>query len=192
MFVGNSRDFGDRLNRADLVVGVHDADQAGVRCDRLADIIGINETAAIDGNIAHGHAKLGEMVAWLQRRRVLDLRRDDVRWPLARRAACALERKVVRFAPAAGEHDLVRGAAKQRRDLLPRIFQCCFRRRRRPMATGGISVAGLQQWPHGGNYLRVNGCAGVVVEVDSCHRNRPQPVPSVATGISLNYQPDAQ
>ena len=142
MLVGNFRDVGDRLNRADLVVGVHDADQAGVGCDRLADIIGIDEAGAIDWNITHGHAKLGEMVAWLQRRRVLDLRRDDVRWTLVRRAAYALERKVVRFAAATCENDLVRRAAEQRRDLPSRVFQCGFGRRRCPMATGRISVAG--------------------------------------------------
>jgi hypothetical protein len=54
---GDLRDFGDRLDRADLVVRVHDADQKRVLGDRLADVVGIDKAAPIDGNVGHGRAK---------------------------------------------------------------------------------------------------------------------------------------
>src|SRR2546421_11723657 len=37
------RDLLDRLERPDLVVGVHDADQDGAGLDRAADLIGIHQ-----------------------------------------------------------------------------------------------------------------------------------------------------
>ena len=40
----NPRDFGDRLNRTDLVVGVQDADEERVPGDRLADVVGVDAT----------------------------------------------------------------------------------------------------------------------------------------------------
>src|SRR5579863_10473597 len=116
MRVGDCCDFGDRLNGADLVVGVHDADQKRVASDRLADVVGVNQTAAVYGDIGYRRAQPLKEPAWLEDRGMLDLRCDDVRRTIAAPEEETLEGKIVRLAPAAGKNDLRRGAAKERSD----------------------------------------------------------------------------
>src|SRR5579875_2962623 len=80
---GDFGDFSDRLDRADLVVRVHDADQERVLGDRLADVIGVDKAAPVDGNVGHGRTKSLKKPAWRYDRGMLDLRGDDVRRSIA-------------------------------------------------------------------------------------------------------------
>src|SRR6266404_2630097 len=72
-------DLADRLERADLVVGVHDADDRGTLGEGAAHRIGIYEPVAIDRQDRHAAPQPAQKVTRLKRCRVLNGARDDVR-----------------------------------------------------------------------------------------------------------------
>jgi len=53
MFVGNPGNVSDRLNSANLVVGMHDGNQCRARLDRASDLVRIDPPEPIDGEIGH-------------------------------------------------------------------------------------------------------------------------------------------
>ena len=75
MLAGNLRRLRDRLDRADLVVGVHDADEDRIGPDRLADVVGIDEPEAIDRHERDRRAEPLEEAARLEDRGMFDPRR---------------------------------------------------------------------------------------------------------------------
>lgn len=56
-FPRNSTDLLDRLDRANLIVGVHDADQDGARRDGTTHVVGIDPARAVDRHIGHCRAE---------------------------------------------------------------------------------------------------------------------------------------
>src|SRR5215813_15331008 len=77
-FMGDSGAILDRLDGADLVVGVHDADEDRARRDRPAKVVGINPARAVNRQIGHAGAQALEKPARFDDGRMLDARRDDV------------------------------------------------------------------------------------------------------------------
>jgi hypothetical protein len=127
-------DFRDRLDRADLVVRVHHADQDRLRRDGPADGIRVHAPGEVHRQLRNPGTETFEVPARTDNRRMLDLRRDDVTALLLSGEEHALEREIVGFASAAGEHDLVRRGAEERRNLTASCFQRRLRRHARPMA----------------------------------------------------------
>src|SRR5262245_34654969 len=109
---GNAGALRDRLDGSDLVIGMHDAHEDRARRDRLAEIVGIKAACAVNGQIRHTCAEAFEKTARLNNCRMLDPRGDDVIALVAKREECALKRKIICFAAAAGENDLIVVAAK--------------------------------------------------------------------------------
>jgi hypothetical protein len=118
--VGDPRDLGDRLDRADLVVGMHHAHEDGARRERAPDIVGIDAARPVDREIGDAGALALEEAAWGQDRRVLDLTGDDLIAGFASGEEDALERQIVGLAATAGEHHLARPTAQQRGEGLPK------------------------------------------------------------------------
>src|SRR5207253_8441535 len=110
-------DLVDRLEGADLVLGVHDADQRGPAVNRRTDVVRVNAAVAVDRHDRHAAAEAAQEPARLQRRRVLDGGGDDVRVVAQAGEDDALDGVVARLAAAAGEDDLVRGGVEQLGDL---------------------------------------------------------------------------
>ena len=81
----------DRLDGADLVVGMHDADKDRARCDRPAEIIGVDPACAVDRQIGHPCAKAFEKPAGFDDRWVLNPCGDDVIALVAKCEEYALE-----------------------------------------------------------------------------------------------------
>ena len=79
----------DRLNRADLVIRVHDADEHRVGADGATHVVGVDESGAVDRKIRDAGALPLEEAARREDRRMLNTRRDDVRGP-SRRAKTRL------------------------------------------------------------------------------------------------------
>jgi hypothetical protein len=102
---------------------------------------------------------------------MLHLRRDNMISLVAESEESALQRKVVGFAPAARENDLVNLATEQPRDLTARRFKSRFCRGSCPMATRWIAVVFFQKRSHRSNHPWVDRRAGIVVQVDValCH-----------------------
>ena len=111
----HARGFGDRLDGADLVVGVHDADERGVVGDGVLEVLEVDEALAVDGEVGDAEAFLLEALGLVEDGVVLDGGRDDV---LAAALAAggvggAAEGEVVALAAAGGEDELLRLAAEE-------------------------------------------------------------------------------
>ena len=103
---GDLPDLGDGLQRADLIVGVHDAHEDRPARDRLRHILRIHETLGIHGEKCHLEALPFQEVAGLHHGVVLDGRGDDVISLLAVGPGDPLDCKIVALRPAARENDL--------------------------------------------------------------------------------------
>ena len=115
----NRTQFRDRLDRADLVVGVHDGDQDRLVRDRLFEFRRVDEAVLVDREIGDGEAFLLQVLAGMEDRMVLDLRSDDMVALLPVRKGHSLDRPVVGLASPGGEIDLIRSA--------PSAFATCAR-----------------------------------------------------------------
>jgi hypothetical protein len=85
---GNAPDFFDRLDRAQLVVGVHDGDQNRFWADRAANFFRIDDSPRLrspaNGNNGDLDTLTQELLAAVQDCVMLDRRRDHVLARLAR------------------------------------------------------------------------------------------------------------
>ena len=100
-------DLGEGLNRADLVVGIHHGDEHSVLGEGPAHVIRIHQALTVNRQIGHPVAeRVGQLVAGVPDRVVLDRRGDDLSpWPTAGQGGAA-ERKVVALCATPGKDDL--------------------------------------------------------------------------------------
>jgi hypothetical protein len=103
---GQPRQFGDWLNRPDLVVGVHHRHERCLIGQRLAQCVGRDDAALVDGQQRHLPAAAGERFQRIEHRFVLDAGGDEVPavgdgQGLGRPA----DRKVVTLGAATRKHD---------------------------------------------------------------------------------------
>ena len=98
-FMGDARAFLDGLDSADLVVGMHDADEDGSRRDRASQVVRIDLPGAIDRQVSDLRAYTFEKTAGFENRRMLNAGGDNM---IALAAQCeerAFERQVVSSLP---------------------------------------------------------------------------------------------
>lgn len=124
--VGDGRDLGDGLNRPDLVVGVHHADEDGVGSDGAPDLLGVDAAQAIDPDHRDLRAQSLEELERLQHGGVLYRARDEVVAPGPVGEEHALQRVVVGLGAAAREDDLVRCGPEERRYLAAGELHRCL------------------------------------------------------------------
>ena len=79
MFTCNHRTFLDGLDRADLVVGMHDADQDSVGGNRATEVVGIDSPGAIDRQKGHRRAQAFQKAQRRHDRRMLYAGGDEMR-----------------------------------------------------------------------------------------------------------------
>ena len=72
----------DRLDGADLIVGVHNANQDRLRSNGAAHVLRIDSARAIDGKVGDRSAEPFEKPAGSKNSGMLDCRGDDVEPPL--------------------------------------------------------------------------------------------------------------
>src|SRR5262245_12269942 len=104
---------------------------------------------------------------------MLDGRGDDMIAFIAKSKECTFESQIVSFAASTCENNLVGLATEQGCDLASRILNGGFRRRRRPMCARWVTESVIEKWLHRCGNRRIDGSAGVVVEIDalSVHLN---------------------
>jgi hypothetical protein len=163
------RDRGERadvLHRADLVVGVGDRDERGVRSERGAQ--GVRRHGAVRLDREHRHREAVEacqVPAALEDGLVLDRTRDDVA-----SAGCgerdALDRGVRPLGAAAGEHDLTRTAPERSGDDGPRRRQAPGGGVPDAVGRGRVAERPGQVRPHRLEDLAADGCGGGAVQVE--------------------------
>ena len=79
------------------------------------------------------------------------------------------QRQVVRFGPAAGEDNLLRPRAHQRRRLPPRLIHGLARFSSGPVQARRVPEGAAQVRLHGLCHARIQGRRGGVVEIDQPH-----------------------
>ena len=163
-------DLGDRLDRPDLVVGKHDADEDRPVGQRGIDFVGIDPPIAVDRQLDDLEPELLEVAQAVTDSVVLDRARHD---PVAARLARpggTLQGEVVRLRPARGEYDLARLGMESASEPLVRLVE----HRARPPAVGMCGGRVPERLPEVGQHrrddLRPDRCRGRVVEID---RHRP-------------------
>src|SRR5208282_3514810 len=120
-------DFANRMNRADLVVRVHDRDQHGLVGNRPADRIRIDHSVLVDRQIGDRRLALAlQRSAAIEHSLVLGHAGDDVVALFLVELDDALDRQVVGLGRAAGENDFLRLGVDNRRDLIARLVDSFF------------------------------------------------------------------
>ena len=166
-------DLGDRQNGADLVVGVHDGHETGVRAKGALHLLRRDRADGADGQKLDLESLFFKLFQRVQHGVMLESRRNDVLFALARAKTRGRENcLIVGLAAAGGEVDLARRGVQARCDALARILQRLGRLLPDGMQARGVAVDRFHIGQH-----RVDGRAahlrgGSVVCVNSCHRYR--------------------
>src|SRR4030095_6294564 len=98
LFMGNTGNVRNRLNRADLVVSVHHGNQNGLWSNRTLHIVRIHATVSIHRQVRHRGAKPFKKPTRIDDSRMFNLRRDDVSATSLFGKENALQRMIVGFA----------------------------------------------------------------------------------------------
>ena len=112
---------GDRKQHAGLIVGVHAGHDRRVGSDRLFQPVDVERAVALHRQIGDVKPAPLEVVAKIHVGGVLHRRGDHVLLARVHHQG-TVDRRVVRFRAAAGEHHLLRVGIDQGRHLFPRLF----------------------------------------------------------------------
>ncbi len=165
--LGDLADLGNRLDDADFVVGVHDADQNRLVGDGRLQLLQIHQTVGLHREIGDAHAVLFKPLAGVEDGLVLGGRGNDVVALFGIHFGHALQRQIVRFGGAAGEHDLFASGADQTRDLLARLLDRFLGfPTKAVIAAGGIAERLKEIRLHGVEYARIHRGGRVIIHVD--------------------------
>src|SRR5713226_2170643 len=137
MTMGNLCNLRDRLQRASLVVGVHDRDQHRLLIDSRLNISRTDPPTFVHGQIRDPQSMQSlKGTANIEDGGMLGDLGDDMLAISTPRQCCPTNGKVVAFRPSAGENDFGRCTAQQPGYLLPRHFY----------RLGNLSVAVRTRW----------------------------------------------
>ena len=165
-FGGNRADSIHVLQHARFIIGVDNAYELGVRLDRAAHVVGVEQAAGIDRQVCDLAANFFEALAGVEDGVVLDGRSDDVVAGLDD----AKKRKVVAFRTPTGEDDFGSAAVQQLRHLLASVFHSGSRLLALLVNRGRIAELLHEVRPHGVEDFRQQRAGSVVVEVYAVHR----------------------
>ncbi len=161
-------DLVDRLDDPGLVVDEHHRDECGVRVDRAAQRVDVDNAVGMRGDPLDAKALPRQPIDRAEHRLVLDRGGDDPvesRVVLTRGAGRALHSEIVGLAAAAGEHDLVRPAPAHRSNRFAGLFERGFRGPRAGVRTRRVGRMIGEKRCHRGDRLGPHGRGGGVVEV---------------------------
>ena len=162
------RDLGDRLDRADLVVGVHDRDEGRVVGEQLPDAIGRDDARLIDRDERRPPAAPGERLQRVQHGLVLDRAREQMTTAgRLERLGGAADGEVVRLGAAAREHDFGRIGIDERRHRRSGVVQDRFGLLAEMMHARGIPELVAGRANDGLDDLGREGGRRVVVKIDT-------------------------
>ncbi len=167
LFMAELANRGDRIDGADLIVGVHDADKDRLVRDRLRNIVHGHQAVRLNGQIRDLIAALLQPLAGVQHGLVLGHLRDDVVALFAVHLRDALQGKVVRLCGARGEDDLLGGRTNQLCDLLASLVDALLGFPAEGVIAAGRVAENLRHVRHHRlQNARVERRGGVIVHVD--------------------------
>jgi hypothetical protein len=124
MFSGDLADFPDRLDAADLVVGVHDRDQGSPGSYGLSHLIGIDDSVLIGREPGHLEALFFQSLDCVHDGKMLYGRGYEVIATGMVGMHDPFEGKIIRFGTSGDEYHLLRGRIDQSGNLFPRPVYC--------------------------------------------------------------------
>ena len=178
----DARNFRDRLDDADFVVCVHDADEDRAVVERGAECIEVDEAFTVHGEVRDAEAVLRERLALVEDGVMFDRGGDDVVAvscgglavscgdPVAAAAGGhgdGAEGEVVSFGAAAGEDDLVRLRAERFGDGAAGCVEALAGIAGLGVDAAGVTPGGREVRQHGRDHARVGRRRGGVIEVDA-------------------------
>src|SRR5712691_6728726 len=167
VFAGNGTDSGQRSDSADFAVGVHDGDEHGVGRDGLTDIVRIYESKTVYRDIGHFKALFLQRLAAVQHRLVLSGSRNNMAAFVTVGPGNAFECQVVRLRRTTGKNDLFWLGPDQGRNLLAGSMHRLFGFPAIPVRPARRIAELLGEIRHHGiENTGINGCRGVMIEVD--------------------------
>ena len=141
LFAAERADLGDGLHRADLVVGEHHRDEAGVGADRGLHVLETDHAVGVHVEQRDLKALLLQLGERVQHGVMLELCGDQVLFALARAGAGGRDDGlVVGLAAAGGEVDLARLGVEAFRDGLARLGDRLLRSLAEGVEAGGVAV----------------------------------------------------
>ena len=161
--MGQIGDFGDGLNGAHLVIGMHDGNQNGLWSNGSGHIIGINQSVTIDLQIGHFKTFIFQKTTHLNYRGMFNGRGNDVVALIPISISHTFNRIIVGLGPAAGENDFIDTAAEHVSYLSSGRFHGFFGGNAVPMTTGRIAKMFIQIRQHGLSHPRINGRRSVII-----------------------------
>jgi hypothetical protein len=157
-----------RLDRADLIVCIHDRDQHRIRADGCAQVVGGDHTIAIHRQYCSGEAKRLELLDRVQHGVVLDRAGDDMRAlaGLALRQRNTLDRQVIGLRSAAGEDDLLAAGSQHSGDSLAGLVERLERSPTEAVDARRVAEAFAEVGQHRRDNLLVDRRGRGVIQID--------------------------
>ncbi len=170
---GDAADVSERLNGAEFVVGVHDGDEHGFRADGVAQVVEINEAVAVDREIRDGDTLFFESLTGVENGFVFNGGRDDVlgEWRPQAAATDTEDGVIVGLGAAASEDNFLRASVHESGDLFASGFDGGAGALAESVDGGSVAEIGREKGKHGVEDRRVDGSGGVMVKVDTMHKN---------------------
>jgi len=167
-FARDDGDFGDGLERAELVVGVHDGDQHGLGAQLAADVIGVDHAARGHSKASYLHAFGGELLASREHRGVFDGAVMTCLGPAG--AARVTPRMAMLSASVPPAVKTIPGrSVDQRGKLAARGFESLFGALAEMVDARRVTIHLTETRHHRLQNFRSDGRGGVVVEVEALH-----------------------
>lgn len=160
----------DRLNGAGLIVGGHDRNEGGVGADGGTQVVGIDESGGIHGQVSDAEAlAAAEVIEAVKNGVVFDGGCDQVASLVAEAAGDTEDREIAAFGAAAGEDHLTGLATQEMGRPIPKEIQLTPGFATDVMDAGRIAKGLLEKRQHGQPHLGVERSGGVVVQIDRPH-----------------------
>lgn len=163
--VGNGADRVKGADGADLIVGEHQGDEAGIGADGAGDVFWGDHAGLLNGKIRGFDAEVGQMLTGSESGGVFDGGGDDMAGVAI--GDCSLDGEVDALGAAAGEDHLLRGGIDEGGNLGATFSQDGLDSPAWGVKAGGIGVFFGEIGKHGVPDERVNRGGGIMVQVDS-------------------------
>jgi len=168
-FFGDPADLGDRLDRPDFVVRMHDRHQQRVCTNGGANIVRVDPSLPVDRDSRNLKTLRFEIPRGSEHRRMLDLGGDDMASVGSGRACDAPKREIIGFRTAAEEDDFRKLGSHESTDLGAGIVQSRLGPLSEVVDRGCVAVVLGEERLHGLDDFRPGTGRGIVVEIDVLH-----------------------
>src|SRR2546427_1667008 len=167
--LGDAADLFERLDCAELVVGVHDGDENRFGPDGAAKVSEINLAIGIRCKVSEANAALFERLASVQHRFMFDGAGNHMLFVATRSFNDSEDGVVVGFGATAGEDDFLGARADQCGNLFARCFHSAA-----GTLTGSVDGSSVAKFlgeigQHGVEHFRLDRRGGVEIEIDAVH-----------------------